>query len=178
MTPGGSSPDNLLAIRHAGAWTLAEGSMTGWLRIQEVLDGEVEVHDSGVMLDTGDSGDSGLPVTSTTPPPEEVEGVQCSVIYILTGVAPDDPTCASCDLVFDVTHTVTAGDPGRCQQLDVPATKEVRQLGWDPEGWVRWNVAGSGAWVAQYSAQLVGDEVRFAWDTVVGVQVDEEEETE
>ncbi len=154
LIPGLETPEHFLSIRHAGEWSLSDGSMVGWLRVQEVIDGPVEVHDSG---DTGDSGDSGLSTTSTStststePTTGELEEVRCSVMYTLTGVEPKDQTCAACELVFDVSHVVVSGNPDACTQDDVPGAEEVRQVGWDPKGWVWWNVSGSGAWVPQYT---------------------------
>lgn len=177
LFPGMETPEHILSIRHAGEWSLSDGAMAGWLRVQEVVDGSVEVHDSAEPVDSGDSGlTTTSPSTPTEPTTGEMEEVRCSVMYTLTGAEPDAHTCAACEFVFDVTHAVTSGNPASCTQEDVPGGEEVRQLGWDPKGWVWWNVSGSGAWVPQYPAQRFDDDVRFSWNVEVGVHVDEEEE--
>ena len=137
-------PDNWVYIVQQVQWTTSAGSMSGTLRLQEYVD----------TLDTA------APV------------YECNVVYSLTGGDPGNTSCPSCDLVFDVEHFVTSGDPGACHDVDAPQAGEVWQLGYDGgAGKILLNYHGTDVWLEWYDATRSGDTVTFDWSATLAIEV-------
>lgn len=100
----------------------------------------------------------------------------CDVTYAITGQSPAEHSCTSCDFVFDVEFFVNEGDAGACREPDTPQHQVVWRMGYDSNrGKILHDYGGTGVWVPWMDAQLTGSDLTFTFETVVAIQVEEEE---
>lgn len=146
-------PTNLLYVSQSGTWSLSPlggpfTDVSGTLLVQEYVD----------VLDKKD--------------PEYA----CDVTYTLTGQAVDEHDCSDCDFVFDVEFFVNEGDPGACREPDTPLHQAVWRMGFDPDrDELLLDYRGTGVWVRWMDATLTGSDLSFVFETVLAIQVEEEE---
>jgi hypothetical protein len=101
----------------------------------------------------------------------------CEATYSLTGQAPADHSCGSCDFVFDIEFFVSDGDATACREPDTPQHQVVWRMGYDSgQGKILHDYGGTGVWVPWMDANLAGTDLTFSFDKVVAIQVEEEEE--
>ena len=155
-TPTGTTdvvPDHTLTIEQTGTWSLSPiggpfTDVSGMMIAREYID----------ALD-----------------PVEPE-YACDVRYTLTGQSVDDHSCSGCDFVFDVEFFVNEGDPSLCRDPDTPPHQAVWRLGYDSGAdALVLDYGGTGVWVTWTDATLAGSDLSFVFETVVAIQVDEEE---
>lgn len=156
------APAHTVRFRQWGEAALSpsEGPFSAWtgtLAHRELLD--------GLVLDTGDTADTAAPVQ-----------LDCDVAWAATGV-PSARRCDGCAFVFDVTLTLTSGDPSGCHDPYLPADGATWALAFHPDqGALLRDFGDAGLWLPWFPATLEGDALRFAWEATAGVALDEEEE--
>jgi hypothetical protein len=129
--------------------------LSGNLQVDEYPDGEIDTGED-TAIDTG------------APP--------CAVTYTVGGSAPQDGGCPGCDAVFDVTWSVVDGDPGACNDPDIPQDGDVWRIGWTAAaGTVTYDYAGTGVWVDWFTATQQGDSLKVLFDTTKAIAVDDDE---
>ena len=151
-----AEPLNTLYIRQSGTWSVspAGGPFTdiaGTMRVLEYID--------------------------ELPDPEDPddEGYACDATYTLTGQAPAQHSCSSCDFVFDIEFFVNAGDPTTCREPDTPMHEAVWRMGYDStQGKILHDYGGSGIWVPWMDAELLGTDLTFLFEADVAIRVDED----
>ncbi len=145
------TPAHWLTFRQAGTLLLGgaiadPSSVTGTLVITELLDGDEEAP-------------------------------ACEQTWALVGErAPVD--CDGCAYTFDVLHTRVEATGG-CRAPELPDDGEERTLGYATgEGRIYWDWYETGVWVPLWDAGPgeTPDAIAIAWETTVGVEVEEEEE--
>ncbi len=182
-------PANYLHLYQDGALTLGPAggpyeALEGTLHVLEFLD--YQLPPPGDDTDVGDTDPVDTDLSDTDPPPDrpwealEESPLVCEVVYALSGappeVAPDTP-CPDCAFVMDVTFTVVEGNPGPCYDPELPADGEVRRFGWaDGSATLLMDLGGLGAWYPWYRGSRTGDVVTFAWEEVLAVSVEPDEE--
>lgn len=145
-TGGDLTPAHTLTLRHEGTWLLSP------------------------------SGGPWTAMTGTLVVTEELDGdtetPACAVTWSLTGEEADD-ICEGCTVSFVIHHYVSEGDVSTCQEPDLPADGEDRTFGWSAgDQTIYYDVGGAGVWEPWYTADRVGDELDFSWESQVGVAVD------
>jgi hypothetical protein len=150
------APAHLLTVRHIGSWILSPPGgpytdMTGELVVEEIVD----------------------EVAGADP---EFQTYKCQVDYALVGQVIEAPDCAACDPVLQVSYYVNSGTPEDCGEPDTPLPDELRQMGFvAAESSLLWNYRETGAWLAWYEAEQLGDAITLDWETTYGLTVEEEE---
>lgn len=159
--PEDPSPDHWLQVRHEGRWLL-EGSpyssLTGSLVLIEAVDRPPEPPDTG---DTG--GAPRLP--------------DCWAVFDLVGAPPaEGEECADCDVLFEITFTLSRGDPSTCRLPDLPTDGEVRRMGFSSaRSAILLDYRDSGIFLPWYPAQLEDDVLNVEWEARLGLLLEEED---
>jgi len=157
--PEDSVPLNTLYISQTGAWSLSPAGgpftdVSGTMLIQEYID---------------------------TPPDLKKDpkaAFDCEATYSLTGQAPEDHSCQSCDFVFDIEFFVSEGDAGACREPDTPQHQVVWRMGYDSgQQKILHDYGGTGVWVPWMDAELQGTDLTFEFVKEVAIQVEEEDDT-
>ncbi|TVQ92518.1 MAG: hypothetical protein EA397_06830 [Deltaproteobacteria bacterium] len=218
VAPDGREPDHWLYIYQLGSFQLPDGeageppSLLGELVVYEFVDyalpspedDEDEDTDSDPVDSDSDPVDSD-PVDSDPVDSEdelrpwellEDDPLHCEVVYTMAG-EPSEHPCDGCDLTYEITFTVTEGDPGPCFDPDLPADGAVLRIGWSwSEGIAYYDYANVGVWtpwfwIAEREVEaLEGDsdsgvpteppgppEYLLTWTDVIGVSLEPEEDT-
>lgn len=172
------TPAHLAHVYQEGTWELGPPagpytSLSGVLQVLEYLDQERPTPGPG------DTAETGFPLVDTADTGSSDSPLLCSVAYALSGVAID--SCPGCDFAFEVTHTVTMGNPNDCHDPDLPADGAILSLGFAPDyepgqDWLLLDYGDSGLWLPWYPALQFADNVDFAWEATIGIYVEEEEE--
>ena len=135
-------------------------SLTGTLRVQEYIDGEMPTDPEDTDIE-----------------PEDVVTVECDLTYGLEGLPSESAGCPGCDFTFDVNFYLLEGDPDLCNDPDLPLHEAVWRLGYHPgDDRVMRDYLGLGLWMPWYVASKVGDTIELEWQATMGVIVEEEEE--
>ena len=155
-------PDATVRIVEEGVWVLDPPggpwtSLTGTLSVKEYPDGDIP-------------SDTAVPEMDTSLPPP------CELEFAVAGTVVPAPACPNCDVVFDMTWSLTAGDPYLCHDPDLPGQGAVWRLGWSSaEETIKFDYYGSGVWVDWFYAENQGDVLRVSYDTTKAIAVEEEE---
>ncbi len=157
-------PSDWIEVRHQGSWSLTGSPLSD-------LAGQLTVREFLNALDT--AVDTSIATTDTA----YVDPYLCNVTYALTGAAVDDHTCGSCDLVFEVEHYVTEGDPSRCREPDAPEDGAVWQLGYEDASDTIWlNYHGTDVWLPWYDATTGPPNVAFEWSFRLAFEIEDDED--
>ncbi|MEM6926954.1 MAG: hypothetical protein AAF602_08510 [Myxococcota bacterium] len=149
-------PDDFLYLRHFGSWAPSGNLVSGTLTIREYIN----------FIDTADTVDTGpLPWV-------------CNVEYALTGEQVDNATCPTCDVVYDVTHTVTGGSPANCREPDTPTDGITWQLGYDlTNNRIFQNYFGTDVWVPWYTIVNVDGSpptnIAYEWEATLALELED-----
>jgi len=137
-------PDHFVYLLHEGSWALSGGGLSGQLSIQEYVD----------ELDTA-----------------RANPFLCDVLYALTGTEISEHTCDQCDLVIEVEHYVSAGDPSICSDPDTPPDGAVWQLGYaSSDQMIYLNYFGTDVWLPWYEATTGPPNIQFSWSATIAIE--------
>lgn len=156
---GNETPPNTLLVIQQGFWDLTPAGgpvyagIVGALNVLELVNGRA--------VDTSDTGD--LP--------------ECEVTFSIAGERQYEHNCGTCNFVFDVTFTVTEGDPNACNDRDLPRDGTEWRLGFSAaDGAILNDFAFSGTWIPWYAAETDGDRINYSYQRQLGFYVEEEED--
>jgi hypothetical protein len=88
------------------------------------------------------------------------EGPDCLVTWSWVGTEAIVAPCPSCDVAFDVVHTLLAGDFTTCRSPDQPPENLAWRLGWESStGTMHRDVGHTGVWVPWFTGVQMGDRI-------------------
>jgi hypothetical protein len=155
------APIHTVTLHQWGLWSLspsggAYDAMSGELYVQEYIDGE-------------------RPDTADTDPDTDLV-LDCDLLFSLSGT-PSATSCSGCAFTFDVTFALASGDPGMCNDPELPEDTEVHRFGFSQsEAAIFYDFGGIGVWLPWYPAVKVDDVVTFDWEATIGIAIEEEDE--